>query len=179
MQHVAAGFQPVGHEDGLQLGDDRPGDLVMIVAPMLRRIGVPHPFVRDASPADESGFAINNQQFAMCAMVVTEGIQPEDRMIIDGLDPRRPQARQIIPAHLVCPEGVENGIDLHAGPRAFRQRFGEFASDLPIREPVVLEINRMFGRANGAEHGRKNLRAIHQRRDVVAGDKIWPEQRAR
>jgi hypothetical protein len=37
----------------------------------------------------------------------------------------------------------------------------------------------MFGRANSAEHRRENLLAVHERRDAVAGDKIWPEQRAR
>jgi hypothetical protein len=36
----------------------------------------------------------------------------------------------------------------------------------------------MFGRANGAEHRRENLSAVHECRDAVARDKIWPEQRA-
>ena len=56
---------------------------------------------------------------------------------------------------------------MSAGTRAFRQRLSEFASDLPVPEHVGLEINRMFGRANGAEHRRENLIAVYERRDLA------------
>ena len=162
VQHVAACFQPVGHEDGLQLGDDWPGNFVMIIAPVLRRIGIASPLIRDSDTADETNFSIDNQQFAMTAIVVAARIQPKDRMILDDFDTRFAQSCQIFHAHLICPLGIENGPDLHAGTRAFRQRFSEFASDLPVPEHVGLEINRMFGRANGAEHRRENLIAVYE-----------------
>ncbi len=143
---------------------------------MLGRFRIAHPLIRDSGAAYEGDSSIYDQQFAMTAIVVTARIQPKDRMILDDLDTRFAQSCQIFHAHFICPLGVENGTDLHAGTCAFRQRFGEFASDLPVPEHVGLEINRMFGRANGAEHRRENLIAVHERRDAVAGDKIWSEQ---
>src|ERR1700731_4559237 len=87
VQNRPAGLHPVAEEARLELGYNRPHYLVVIVAPMLRGIGISGPEIGDARAANERNRAVNDQQFAMAAIVVTPWVRPEDAVIFDALHP--------------------------------------------------------------------------------------------
>src|SRR5437763_15199271 len=97
-------------------------------------------------------------------------------MIFRNLDSGVAQSLQILPAHFLGALRIENGVHFYSGLGALGQRLGELMRDFAVPECISLEVNRMFGRSNCAEHSRENLIPVNQGGDVVARDKIWSEQ---
>ena len=141
VEDFAASLQPVAHETSLQLGDDRSGHFVMIVTPMLRRIGIASPKIGDPCTADERRPAVHDEQFSVRAVVVTPGVRPKTGMIFDDLRAGSFELLTIFDAHFARSLRIENQIYRHAGVRAFRQSLRKFFSDLVIPENVGLEVN--------------------------------------
>src|SRR5438034_7123367 len=112
----------------------------------------------------------------MAAIVVTANVDPINGMIFHDLDPSRAELLQIFISHSSGAVRVENGVDFYAGASSLGQCVGEFTSDLTVPENVGLKRDRMFGGANRAEHGGKNLLAVHKCDHIIAGDKIRAEQ---
>src|ERR1041385_69695 len=120
----------------------------MIIPPMLARIGVAHPLIGNARAANETDFSIDDQQFAVAAIVVAARIGPERAVISYNLDPGAAQPFLILAPHFARPLSIENGMHFYTASRAFGQGLTELARDLPVPKDIGLEIDGMFGGTN-------------------------------
>src|SRR5437899_12734700 len=102
MQDRATRFQPVNRETGLQLSHDRTGHFIMIIAIVLRRISVAGPDIGNPGASDKRDLTIDNEQFAMSAIIVTARIGPESGVIFHDSDPGLAQSGPIFQTHLSC-----------------------------------------------------------------------------
>src|SRR5205823_8656223 len=178
VQDSPARLEPVCHEAALKLRDDRAGYFVMIIAPMLWRIGVAAPKISDAGATDEADPAIDNQQFPVTAVIVTPRIGPESGVIFHDLHTRAAQARQILAAHLARALRVKDCVYVDSRPRALSQRFCKLAPGLAVPKDICFEVDRTLGRTNGVQHRRENLITVDECGDAVPLYKIRAEQRA-
>ena len=62
-------LQPIVHERGLHLGDDRVFSAVMAVAPTIRLEAVTTPFIGDSNTTGEADSPVDDKDFAMRAIV--------------------------------------------------------------------------------------------------------------
>src|ERR1700730_14702186 len=107
---------------------------------MFRRTGIAHPFVGYSYTAGECDFPIDNQQFAMAAIVVTTRIEPEGAVIFHHVDAGTAQPFPILLAHRAGSLRVENGVNGDAGTRPFGPRLAKLARNLSIPKDVGLEM---------------------------------------
>jgi hypothetical protein len=95
LKNLAANFEPIVEEGRLKLEDDRPGDAVVRVSPMLRRLGVSGPLVRDADAPGKSDLAVDHQDLAVGTVLDVEDLFP---------------AKRIEPPNLVIEVDVDTGV---------------------------------------------------------------------
>jgi hypothetical protein len=87
MQDPGSAPQPVIHEHTLHLPDDWTFHPEFRIAPVAWFGGIAHPFIRDTNPADETDPAIDNERFAMGAMIPRPEIPGTDLIKDFQLDP--------------------------------------------------------------------------------------------
>ena len=75
-----------------------------------------------------------------------------------------------------CANGIEQDVDLNARFRAVRQRFGKLLAHFSGPINVSLQVDRLLGVADRRQHCWKNLIAVNQTGDAVAGDQGRPQQ---
>ena len=86
----------------------------------------------------------------MSSVVIATGVRPKGGVILHDFHACLPKYGAIFQSHFARALRVENRVYMHAGLGAFGQRLGEFASNFSVPKHVGLEVDRMFGRANGA-----------------------------
>ena len=122
MLHGGASLDPIDHEDGLHLRDDRSRDFEVSVAPVLGILRVAGPLVADADPAGEADRAIDDEQLAMSAVVEPREVIPFRRVISFHLAACLFQLLEQCFVHFVGADPIKQDADFHSGSRAFGER---------------------------------------------------------
>src|SRR4030095_3535280 len=78
---LACGFQPVLRETSLKWHDTRAFNSDLDVTPMLWIFSVSHPVVSDTGAPGKGNPTVNNQGFAMSAVIVAHDTVPADRVV--------------------------------------------------------------------------------------------------
>ena len=69
MQHLGTSLNPIVHEGRLHVGNRRSLQTKMGITPVLRRLGVAKPLIRNPHTAGEANLAVNHQQLSVRPMV--------------------------------------------------------------------------------------------------------------
>ena len=135
------------------------------------------PFRAHADTAGEPHLAVDDHDLAVRAVVEPAEVIPGRRMVdlhvAAGARVPRPASRN----PWCATQPVEQHVHLHAAPGRIRQLAHECRADL-VAKHEGLERDVGVRRADRIEHGRIDLRAVHERRDLVAGDQRRAEQDA-
>src|SRR5690349_9224215 len=76
----------------------------------------------------------------------------------------------VVLVDLSAAEPVDQDMDFYAFAGAVSEDVGEFLADRPLPVDVGFESDALLGRPHGLEHGWKDLVAVDQGGDMVAGD---------
>src|SRR5262249_46900058 len=152
-QDFPVALEPVLGSDALDRGDDRTFDARHRVAPGPRAIAFGFsPPVRDSRAAGKRHTAVDDEQFAVRAIV-----DPIHRVPPDALIRRDPASGSAELRNRAAPQreaadGVDYYRDVDAAPRALAERVDEPRRDRPGLEDVALHVDRSRRAADGFEH---------------------------
>src|SRR5262249_19004510 len=151
MENLGSAAHPVIHEDTLHLADNRAFNAEFRVTPVRVFGGVAEPFIRQTDPADKSDFSINDQSLAMGAMVPGPAI-PRIHLVEDfQFDTGIPELLPVGMLKLESAKTVDDAMNLHPRPRAFRQRFDKLIAQRARTPDEILERDCIRRLANGLE----------------------------
>src|SRR5665213_173373 len=88
VQHIAGGLLPVVAEDRLHFRDGRPLDAKVCIAPMVRVLRMPCPFLRDAHTAGIADAAVDDENLAMRSVVQLVQVVPARTMVATNMHAR-------------------------------------------------------------------------------------------
>lgn len=178
VHHLARDFQPVVHENSLHLGDGRALDLEMGVAPVVGILAGACPLGRNAHTAGEAGFAVNDQQLAVGAVVHARQVVPVRLVELADLHAGRFHFLQKRVIDLGAAHPVQQHMHLDAGPGAFRQCIGKLAPDIARPVDVGFKGDAALRAPDGLQHGGEDLVPVEQLPGPVAAHQGRAEQGA-
>src|SRR5688572_19505477 len=176
VQHFARDLDPVVVERGLHLRDDRTFDLEVHVAPMVRILRMALPLVGDADAACEADRAVDHQQLAVRTVVQAAEVVPLEWPVHADRDTGLSQLPEERVLDLDAAGPVDHDLDFNTSLRTLGEGVRELTPDFPGPVDVRLEIDGLSGGPDGGEHRGKDLVAVLQVLDQVAGDDGRPEQ---
>ena len=121
------------------------------------------------TPPDEAEIAVHDHQPAMGTVVHSVQVVPARRVVTLHLDAGVAHGGELAVVEAAA-DPVEQHVHAHAGARTFGQRAGELLADRTRPVDIGLQRDRAPGRADGLQHRRKDLVAVEQGLDVIAGD---------
>jgi hypothetical protein len=125
---------------------------------------VAFPSVRNSDAAEEPQSSVDDQDLSMGPVVNAREMDEAENFHGDAGTFHQLDSASV---HRVATERVLKKVHLHTGTRAFRQRLGEGVRDFAFLEKEIFKRDRTLRRTDAAQHCRKNLIAIFQRRDFV------------
>ena len=131
-------------------------------------LGMAAPQIRDADAAREPDASIDDEKFAMGAVVDAGEIIPMKRVVSLDLDACGFEFIEHGLLDFPTADPIENDMHVHPRPSTLTERGRELAADFsgPIDEG--LEGDGLTSAANGGKHGGENLVAVLEGRDAVA-----------
>ena len=177
VQHAASRLDPVVDEHRLHLRDHRPFGLEVGFAPGWQSVAAVAPLDAHAHAAGEPDLAVDDQHLAVRAVVEPAEVIPGRRVVdlqVASGGARRREQRVV---HGARAQPVEQHVHLHAATRGLRQFIDERGADR-IAKHEGLERDVGLRGANRVDHRRIDLRAVDQRRDLVAGEQWRAQQDA-
>jgi hypothetical protein len=169
---------PVDHKDGLHLRDDGAFDFEVGVAPVRRVLGVAGPGIADAHAAGEAHAAVDDEDFAVGAVVEMGEVIPAGRVVAqdDAAGGAQLVDEALVHAHGAGP--VKEDEDAHAGAGAGGEGVGELLADVTRPVDVGFEGDGFQGAVDGGEHGREDGVAVEELGDGVAREQLGAEEDA-
>ena len=177
---------PLPEERALEIGDDRPFDARLQVAPrtlvegQVRVVVLPADRDRgravdaaDVDASQECHAAIDERELAMVAMV--ERVEPSrhhgsgpQRIELDHLHAARGEVREEFPGRVERARRVVDEPHVESRPRFLGQRGGELPADVIAVEDVGLHVDVVLRPLDGGKHRRVGLGAVFEERHLVA-----------
>jgi hypothetical protein len=176
MEDLGVGLQPVVHEGRLHLGDDRPFDAEVVVAPVVLVLGVAQPVVGDAHSAGEADPPVHHEELSVGAVVDAVQVVPAQRMVALDLRSRFLHALEELRVHPLAAEPVEEHVDLDPRARPLGQGLRKLPADLARPVDVGLEGDRLLSAADRREHRGEDLITVVEGIHLVAGDDGRPQE---
>ena len=106
----------------------------------------------------------------MIAVIEPSEIEPDERIVFLHFHARLAHRLEIARVHLARADPVNEHVDFDPGSRAFGQCFSKFLTDVARPVNVSLQIDGVPGAADRFEHRGKDLIAVNQSADAIAGE---------
>src|SRR5262245_9701187 len=136
----------------------------MSVAPESMSSTVSCPIIGNSHASDESESSIDDQNFSMRPEVDAREMNEAENLHCNTSTFHQPDGA---PVDGVTSNRILKEMYFHAATRAIRKRFRKGIRNFAFPKKKIFKRDRAFRRTNGAQHCRKDLIPVFQRRNFV------------